>query len=155
MRVHYERSELIGRMRRYVVFHHGVHSERTRNEARDRVDDDNKRREDLADEPHNWNRVLACSLRMLSGDGSGNQLADYYMKQDSECEPGRPADYTQPHGAERASNPGSRCGCGSAILIIYGNIQSGLGGRKDCAHDYERNDPDQPGHQGASPTRVL
>ncbi|HWG35231.1 MAG TPA: hypothetical protein VN650_13770 [Gemmatimonadaceae bacterium] len=155
VRVHYERSQLVRRVRRNLILDHGVHSECTRNQTGDRVDDDYERREDLADKAHHRNRILTGNIRVLPGDSSRHQLADYYMKKDSQGEPGRPAYHTEADRAERASDSRGGGRRGSPVLLVDWNAQSGFGSREDRAHRDEHDDPDQPGRQGASPTMVL
>ena len=155
VRVHYERSKLVRRVCGNLILDHGVHSKCTCNQTGDRVDDDHERRQDLADKAHHRYRIFAGNIRVLPGDSPRHQLADYYMKKDSEREPGRPAHHTEADRAERASDSRGGGRCGSSVLLVDWNAQGGFGSRENRAHRDEHDDPDQPGRQGASPTMVL
>ena len=155
VRVHHQRPKLIRRVCRNFVLDHSVHTECPRHKARDGVDDYYERREDLADKSHDGHCVLPSSLRVLSGDCPRHQLADNYMKENSEREPGRPTHNAQPDGAERASYSGGSGRRGSPVLVLDRDVQRGFRGREDRTHHDEYDYPDQSGRKGASPAKVL
>lgn len=100
VRVHYERPQFTRRMRGDLALYRSSHPDRAADQIRNRVYHDHERRQDPGNQPHDRNGIFARQLRMLAGDSSGDEFAQYYMKEHSQSKPGRPTDDAQADSSE-------------------------------------------------------
>jgi hypothetical protein len=151
MRVHHQCAQFIRRMRWYVVLHDLRHPNSACHKIRHRVHDYYERSENATYEPHHRYRITSRKSGVLPGDRPGHHFPNYYMKENSEREPGRAANYSEPDCEERAADPRCRRRRRASVLIIDRNAQGGFGRREERARQHQGNDPDQPGRDPAGP----